>query len=142
MKTLLACAALLLTASVAIVADDLDADANVAIVKQMFDAFNQHDWDKMASYYSDDASFLDPTLGAAEVKQSHADIVRKYSGLEKMAPDIFDDIKHIHAAGNTVIVEFVSSGSAPDGSKWTLPICTVLTLADGKIVRDATYFDK
>lgn len=140
MKTLLIFAAVLVSAFSTLAAQD--ADANVAVVKQMFEAFNQHDWKKMASYYADDASFLDPTLGAEEVNQSHAEIVKKYSNLEKMAPDIHDDIKHIHAAGNTVVVEFVSSGSAPDGTKWKLPICTVLTLADGKIVRDATYFDK
>ncbi len=140
MKTLLICAAVLVSASAALHAGD--ADTNVALVEQMFEAFNQHDWKKMASYYADNAAFLDPTLGAEEVKQSHADIVKKYSNLQKMAPDIHDDIQHIHAAGNTVVVEFVSSGSAPDGTKWKLPICTVLTLADGKIIRDATYFDK
>jgi hypothetical protein len=35
----------------------------------------------------------------------------------------------------------VSSGTAPDSSKLELPICTILTIENGKITQDFTYYD-
>lgn len=36
---------------------------NEKIVKQYFEHFNNHDWTKMASMYTETAEFKDPTLG-------------------------------------------------------------------------------
>ncbi|WP_310556842.1 nuclear transport factor 2 family protein [Flavobacterium sp.] len=53
-----------------------------------------------------------------------------------------DKIIQIYPSGeHTVIVEFVSSGTAEDGSKFELPICTIFTIEKGKITKDFTYFD-
>jgi hypothetical protein len=40
-----------------------------------------------------------------------------------------------------IIVEFVSSGTAPDSSKFELAICTIFTIENGLITKDFTYFD-
>lgn len=40
-----------------------------------------------------------------------------------------------------IVVEFVSSGTAPDNSKFELPICTIFTIENGKITKDFSYFD-
>ncbi|MBN8681851.1 MAG: nuclear transport factor 2 family protein [Chitinophagales bacterium] len=115
---------------------------NEAVVRQLYQHFNAHDWAKMAALYSDNAEFLDPSLGTAPVRQSHADVVKKYSELNGVFPDIHDDVKAIYPSGDKhVIAEFVSSGTAPDGSKFYLPICTVFTIENGVIVRDNTYYD-
>lgn len=42
---------------------------------------------------------------------------------------------------NHIIVEFVSSGTAPDNSKFELPICTIFTIENGLITKDFTYYD-
>jgi ketosteroid isomerase-like protein len=114
---------------------------NTEIATQMFAAFNAHDWQKMNSFYSSDADYLDPAYGIGYIKKSSQEIVEKYSDMQKMFPDIHDEVKGIYAANDKVTVEFVSTGSSGDSIKFSLPICTVLTFKDGKIVRDATYYD-
>ncbi|NOS56780.1 MAG: nuclear transport factor 2 family protein [Cyclobacteriaceae bacterium] len=114
---------------------------NTEIVIQMFAAFNAHDWQKMNSFYSSDADYLDPAYGIGYVKKSSQEIVEKYSDMQKMFPDIHDEVKSLYAANDKVTVEFVSTGSSGDSIKFSLPICAVLTFKDGKIVRDATYYD-
>lgn len=116
-------------------------EQNVAIANALFDAFNKHDWETMASHYADTASFLDPSLGIDYVRQTHAQLVAKYKEMESWMPDIHDDIMGVYASGDKVFIEFVSTGTAPDGGKFRLPLACVLTLQQGKIVKDATYYD-
>ena len=59
-----------------------------------------------------------------------------------MFPDIKDRIVNIYPSGDKhVVVEFISTGTAPDGTKFELPICTIFTIENGKITKDFTYFD-
>jgi ketosteroid isomerase-like protein len=114
---------------------------NKETATQLFAAFNAHDWKKMNSLYSIDADYLDPAFGMEYVKKSPTEIIEKYSGMEKMFPDLHDEVKGIYASGDKVTVEFISTGSSGDSIKFTLPICAVLTFQNGKIIRDATYYD-
>jgi ketosteroid isomerase-like protein len=99
----------------------------------------------MAACYSDTAEFLDPSFGTEYVKKTRAETAAKYAELQQMLPDIHDEIVDITASGDKVVVQFVSTGSAQgtDGKKetFTLPICSVLTIKGGKIIKDATYYD-
>jgi ketosteroid isomerase-like protein len=107
----------------------------------MFEAFNQHDWQKMASYYSEDAKYLDPSYGIEYVSKTRNDMATKHAAMEKLFPDIHDHPIGIYPSGDKVTVEFVSTGTASDSINFKLPIVTVLTLKDGLIVQDATYYD-
>ena len=118
-----------------------ESEKNVAIAKAMFDAFNQHDWQKMASLYSEDATFLDPSLGTTYVSQTREQTATKYAGFQKMFPDIHDEVIGIYPSGDKVTVEFVSTGTVSDSIKFSLPIVSILTFKDGLIVKDATYYD-
>jgi ketosteroid isomerase-like protein len=118
------------------------SESNVSISKRVFEHFNKHEWAKMAALYSDTAEFKDPALGPEVVKQSRRQVIEKYSGMGKMFPDIRDEVINIYPSGDkNVIVEFVSSGSAPDSTKWSLPICTIFTIENGLITKDYTYYD-
>ena len=114
---------------------------NVATVKAMFDAFNAHDWEKMASYYAENAQFLDPSFGTEYVAQTRAETSAKNKEMEQMFPNVHDEVLGLYPSGDKVFVEFVSTGTAADGSSFRLPIACVLTISDGKIVRDATYYN-
>ncbi|NSL86507.1 nuclear transport factor 2 family protein [Chitinophaga sp. Mgbs1] len=118
------------------------ANSNTHVVKEMYEAFNEHNWEKMAACYHDTAVFLDPSLGPAEVLHTRQQIADKYRELGKMFPDVHDEVKEMYGDKNHIIVEFVSSGTGPDGKKWSLPICTVFTVENGKITRDHTYYDE
>jgi len=119
-----------------------DEKKNVAAAKKMFEAFNKHEWSTMAGYYSDEALFLDPSFGTECVSKTRKETVAKYAEMEKMFPDIYDEITGIYPSGDKVIVEFTSTGTTPDGTKFKLPIIAVLTFKNGLIVKDASYFDQ
>ena len=117
-------------------------DKNIALIKQYFAYFNAHEWVKMAEMYSENADFKDPSLGPGIVQQTRQETILKYSELNEFFPDLHDEISQIYPSGEKhVIVEFISTGTAPDDSKFELPICTIFTLENGKITKDYTYFD-
>lgn len=120
---------------------DSAKDSNAARAKEMFDAFNRHDWNAMANYYADPASFLDPSYGSDYVTKTRIETAAKYSEMQKMFSDIHDEIIDVYSSGDKVIVEFVSTGTAADGSKFKLPIVSILTFRNGLIIKDATYYD-
>jgi len=118
------------------------ADKNQKIVEQYFEHFNKHKWQEIAEMYIETAEFKDPTLGDGIVKMTRAEIIAKYSGLNGIFTDIHDKVIKTYPSGeNNIIVEFVSSGTAPDNSKFELPICTIFTIEGGKITKDFSYFD-
>ncbi|KOS06864.1 hypothetical protein AM493_13120 [Flavobacterium akiainvivens] len=116
--------------------------ANEKLVKQYFEHFNNHDWQKMAAMYAEPADFKDPSLGPGIVKQTRKQIADKYTELQEVLTDVHDSVVQVYPSGEkNIIVEFVSTGTAPDGSKFELPICTVFTIENGLIVKDFTYYD-
>ena len=120
----------------------MEATDNEKLVKQYFEHFNKHEWTKMANMYAETAAFKDPTLGQGIVMQTRQQIIDKYSELNEVFPDVHDEVIQIYSSGGKhIIVEFVSSGTAPDNSKFELPICTIFTIENGMITKDFTYFD-
>lgn len=118
------------------------ANPHEAFIKQYFEYFNQHDWQKMASMYADTADFKDPSLGQSIVKQTHEQTIKKYSELNQAFPDLKDSVTNIYPAGEKhIVVEFISKGTAPDKSAFVLPICTIFTIENGVITKDFTYYD-
>jgi ketosteroid isomerase-like protein len=117
-------------------------EENEKLVKQYFEHFNNHEWIKMANMYSETSDFKDPSLGQGIVKQTRQQIIDKYTELNKVFPDLQDKVIQIYPSGDKhIIVEFISTGTAPDNSKFELPICTILTIENGIITKDFTYFD-
>ncbi len=119
-----------------------DADKNVALTNAMFDAFNKHEWQKMAAFYSENTLFLDPSYGTEYVIKTRQEISAKYAEMEKLFPDIHDHVVGSYPYGDKVTVEFVSTGTVSDSLQFKLPIMAVLTFKDGLIVKDATYYDQ
>ncbi len=115
---------------------------NLQLVEQYFKLFNAHKWDEMADMYIEGAEFKDPSLGTGIVIQSKSEIAEKYSGLATMFPNLQDEIIQVYPSGEKhIIVEFISKGTAEDGFTFELPICTIFTVEDGKIVKDFSYYN-
>ena len=120
----------------------METTANEKLVKQYFEYFNNHDWTKLANMYIEYAEFKDPSLGIGIIKQTKKQIIDKYAELNGIFPDLNDKIIQIYPSGEKhVVVEFISSGTSPDNSKFELPICTIFTIENGLITKDFTYFD-
>lgn len=115
---------------------------NEMLIRQYYEHFNRHEWEKMAALYTEIADFKDPSLGQGIVKQTRQQIIEKYAELGAIFPDVKDEVIQIYSSRDKyVIVEFVSKGTAPDGSMFELPICTIFTIENGQIAKDFTYYD-
>lgn len=115
---------------------------NIKIAESVFEHFNNHDWEGMANLYIENAEFKDPEYGVEKVRKSRASIVQHYTEMNQLFPDIKDEIIAIYPSGDkNVIVEFISTGTAPDGSAFALPVCTVFTIENGLIAKDYNYYD-
>ncbi len=107
---------------------------NEVIIKQLYEHFNKQEWQKMADMYVEVMDFKDPSFGTEITKQSRQQTIQKYTDLAKIFPDIHDEVVQMYSSGeNTVIVEFISTGTAPDSTKFKLPICTIFTIERGKL---------
>ncbi|MGQ0828527.1 MAG: nuclear transport factor 2 family protein [Bacteroidota bacterium] len=121
------------------------AEKNMALAKRSFEAFNKHNWDEHASFFSDTCKYLDPSYGPEYKIVNRKDKSSKYKEMEIKSPDIKDEITDIFASGDKVVVQFISSGTAQTEQgpyKWSLPICCVFTFEKGLIVSDATYYNR
>ena len=97
---------------------------------------------KMANLYTENPEFKEPTSEMKPQLKSRVQIVKEYSELQSMFPDVQDSVVAVYPSGkNKVIVEFVSKGTNPDKTKFELPICTIFTIENGKITKDYTYYD-
>ncbi|WP_179471850.1 nuclear transport factor 2 family protein [Chryseobacterium sp. H1D6B] len=115
---------------------------NEKLIKNYFELFNKHQWEDLSNLYIENAVFKDPSLGTGIVKQTKKDFAKKYSELNQMFPDLKDSIIQIYPSGEkNIIVEFISTGTAPGSPKFELPICTIFTIENGKITKDFTYYD-
>ena len=115
---------------------------NEKVAKELFVHFNNHDWQKMADLYIENAEFKEPASGMVAHQKSKDMIIKEYSELQNQFPDVQDSVVAVYPSGDkNVIVEFVSKGILPDQSKFELPICTIFTIENGKIIKDYTYFD-
>ncbi len=121
------------------------ASTDSSTIKQallLFEKFNQHDWAGMAALYADTALFKDPSLGTGIVPQTRQQTIQKYTQLQQAFTNIKDSVVALYPSGSqTVVAEFISKGTAPDGSAFQLPIITVLTIQNGLIIKDYTYYD-
>jgi len=120
---------------------DNSSASQKAIIEQYFQYFNQHDWQKMSALYVESPEMKDPAYGLTTVKMTREEIVKKYTALQQAIPDVRDSIVSMYYANDNVIVEFESMGTSPDGSKFSLPICTIFEIKNGKITKDFTYYD-
>jgi len=115
---------------------------NEKLIRNYFELFNKHQWKALSEMYVENAEFKDPSFGNGIVKQSKAEFVKKYAELNQVFPDLKDKVLQVYPSGDkNIIVEFVSTGTAPDQSKFELPISTIFTIENGKITKDFTYYD-
>ena len=121
--------------------DKIQAE-NEKLIENYFKIFNEHKWKELSELYIENAEFKDPSFGNGILKQSKAEFVTKYTELNHVFPDLTDKVIQVYPSGDkNIIVEFVSTGTAPDQSKFELPISTIFTIENGKITKDYTYYD-
>jgi ketosteroid isomerase-like protein len=104
------------------------------LVDARFATFNHHDLDGIVKLYAPDAVLTSP--GYCSPRLGEAGVRRAYGELFKAYPDISDDVTGYVAQGDHIAVQYVVHFG-----KYTAPLASFLTLKDGLIVRDDTYYD-
>ena len=114
---------------------------SVDVIQSKFAAFNQHDVAAIENIYAGGALLNSPDYRNLVGNKPIADTYRR---LFDAIPDAKDNIELLEAAGNHIYVQFVLTGhwngvaEKPIGVR----IIAVYKVADGRIVEDATYYDR
>ena len=124
---------------------------NVSIARRFYEIFNERAFDDIANYVTDESELV--VVGTGDVYRGYEGARRFNENWATGYPDAKVTVDHIHADGDTVIVEFTGRGThtgtlatsmgdiPPTGRSTTLHLCDVIEFKDGKIVRQRSYFD-
>jgi steroid delta-isomerase-like uncharacterized protein len=115
-----------------------------------FELVNKHDTISLAALYSSHAEIISPNWEG--VKTGTDEITHVYARYFTSTPDLKHTISNIIATDTVVIVEYIFAGTLlnPEantpkymrGKKYSLNACTILSIRDGKITKQQTYFDQ
>jgi len=117
-----------------------------SIARNYLEMFNRRDWASMKALFAPEYSYT----GSEGVKQQGPDAGVAVAQMFATAmSDAKIDIKQVHVAGNTAVVEFIGSGThdgdfagiAATGRKVTMPVVTILDIKNDKIAAEREYMD-
>jgi ketosteroid isomerase-like protein len=113
----------------------------IKTVRNKFAAFNQHDVAAIEEIYSTTATLNSPDYRNLVGNKPIAETYRK---IFDSIPDAKDTIEQLESAGKHVYVQFVLSGhwNGLQDKPISVRIMAAYTVKDGRIVDDATYYDR
>ena len=123
---------------------------NRKIALAWIETLNKHDTITLTSFYDDKVQVESPNW---EGIKTGKEVVRNtYSRYFASTPDLEHELQNIIATDSAIVIEYRSFGTlshpeqnTPDymrGKKYTLQNCTRMDIRNGKITRQATYFDQ
>lgn len=110
-------------------------------VRQKFVAFNQHDVDAIERIYARDATLRSPDYPSLTGNAQIADTYRK---IFAAIPDAQDKLETLETSSNHVYAQFVLTGhfNGAQDKPVSVRIISVYTVKNGRIIDDATYYDR
>ena len=133
--------ALVCLASVTAFAIQRDSDNTVTIVQLKFAAFDRHDVTAIEALYATDAVLHSPDYPNLV---GNVPIAATYRRLFEAMPDAKDELQSLGVDANKVYAQFVLTGHLkgnPDAIV-RVRIMSIYTVEAGRIVEDATYYDR
>lgn len=114
----------------------------VQIITELTRAFNEGSWNKVFSFYSDEAVYIDQMLGKQPVYFSKGEVQKKYIRFRNDFPDLNDSIVDIQIKDNVATVSMVITGTqSSTGEKLNNPATIILTFDDqNRIIKEVTIF--
>ncbi len=121
-----------------------------AIAIKWIDLLNKHDSVALTALYSDSAKIQSPNWEGT--KTGLTEVRGVYSRYFTSTPDLHHKINNIISTDTAVIIEYDFYGtlSNPEestpaymrGKKYTLSACSIMSIRNGKIIRQESYFDQ
>ena len=116
------------------------------IAREYLENWNRRDWRAYRELLDDQYTY---TGGDGETQRGPEAGLAVGQMFANAFPDGRIEVRQIHSAGDTAIVEFTGSGThsgdlmgiAPTGRRISMPVCNVVTTRAGKIVSEREYMD-
>jgi steroid delta-isomerase-like uncharacterized protein len=116
------------------------------IAREYLEAWNRRDWKAYREFLDDQYTY---TGGDGQTQRGPEAGVAVGQMFATAFPDGRIDVRQVHSAGDTAVVEFTGSGThsgdlmgiAPTGRRISIPICDVVTTRGGKIMSEREYMD-
>ena len=116
------------------------------IAREYVENWNRRDWKAYRELLDDQYTY---TGGDGETQRGPEAGMAVGQMFATAFPDGRIDLRQIHTAGDTAIVEFTGRGThsgdlmgiAPTGRHISIPVITVLTVRGGRIVSEREYMD-
>lgn len=112
------------------------------LAKEIFDAFNAHDLDRIMSYFAEDCSLDMPRgpdewgqrfIGRAAVRKG---LAARFEGL----PDVrYSEDRH-WGSGNRIVSEWLLTGTKAGGERVRVRGCDHYEFHDGQVIRKDSYW--
>ena len=113
------------------------------LVQKQFAAWNSHDADKVASFYTDDVVYEDVAFGLKA--QGHAELRKMAADFFAGVPDLKLEVVSNTSMGDRGSVEWVFSGTDvglyKTGKKFSVRGASVYELRGGKFSSNRDYYD-
>ena len=116
--------------------------AKADVLREVLDAFNRHDLDRIMSFFADDCVFDAPRgpepwgrrfEGRAEVREG---LGARFKGI----PDVHYGADSHFACGDRGVSEWTLTGTTVDGEKLEVRGCDLWTLRGNRIVRKNSFW--
>jgi len=116
------------------------------VAREYLEAWNRRDWETFRGVLDDQYTY---TGGDGQLQRGPEAGLAVGQMFATAFPDGHIEIQHLHAAGDTAIMEFIGRGThtgdlmgiAPTGRQMTINVCTILTVRNDKIVSEREYMD-
>ena len=123
---------------------------NKKLVMSWIQAINKHDTNAIGAYYDDRAQLESPNWeGTKTGKQAAMEIYGRYF---LSTPDLRYELSNLIITDSALVVEYMSYGTLMNlekntpaymrGKQYALKNCTRMDMRNGKIMKQASYFDQ
>jgi uncharacterized protein (TIGR02246 family) len=109
-----------------------------SVVAELVRAYNAKNRKAIAALYHEDARYWS-ALG--DWQDGLSEILSHIEDLHRKLPDEKMEVKALATDGESVVVEFASTGTAPSGAPYELEFTEVIELVEGKIRTVKVYLD-
>lgn len=120
------------------------SDETRAVILALFEAFNRHDTEALVALYSENARTFSP--GDTEYQVGREAVRETYQSHFDNIPGVHDAVKNVIAEGERGSVEFIASWDQPTeadpAARGSLRIAAFITVRNGQIIQDFSYFDR
>jgi steroid delta-isomerase-like uncharacterized protein len=118
------------------------------VVRELYDAFNERDFERVAAAFADPCAY--ESIASGSVMRTGADVAEGLRAWATPFPDGFVEMTNVIAVGPSVVVEWHAQGTQtgplrgepPSGRRFERRGCAVAEVEEEKIVRYRDYFDR